>query len=61
MRCRFIIALGTALAIAPLAVTPAWAKSKYKILHAFTGQPDGGGVFAGVAFDVKGNLYSGTT
>src|SRR5579872_1367589 len=61
MRYRFLVVLATVLATAPLAVTPARAKSKYKILHAFTGQPDGGGVFAGVAFDVKGNLYGATT
>jgi uncharacterized repeat protein (TIGR03803 family) len=36
------------------------AASKYRILHYFKGKPDGGGVFAGLAFDPKGNLY-GTT
>jgi len=36
------------------------AGSNYKILHAFTGKPDGGGVYAGVAIDDGGNLY-GTT
>jgi uncharacterized repeat protein (TIGR03803 family) len=36
------------------------AGSNYKILHAFAGKADGGGVFAGVTLDPKGNLY-GTT
>jgi uncharacterized repeat protein (TIGR03803 family) len=30
------------------------------VLHAFAGKPDGGGVFAGVTLDSRGNLY-GTT
>jgi len=36
------------------------AASSYKVLHSFAGKPDGGGVFAGVVIDGKGNLY-GTT
>jgi uncharacterized repeat protein (TIGR03803 family) len=36
------------------------AASSYKVLHSFAGKPDGGGVFAGVALDRRGNLY-GTT
>jgi uncharacterized repeat protein (TIGR03803 family) len=41
-------------------VLQAGAVTKYKVLYPFTGGSDGGGVFAGVAFDTKGNLY-GTT
>ncbi len=56
-------ALGKALAV--LAVTvllmpTVWAGSKYKVLHAFTGGSDGGGVYGGVTLDAKGNVY-GTT
>jgi uncharacterized repeat protein (TIGR03803 family) len=32
----------------------------YKVLHAFTGKPDGGGLFDRLAMDANGNLY-GTT
>jgi uncharacterized repeat protein (TIGR03803 family) len=39
----------------------AWAGSNYKILHAFQGKPDGGGVFAGLAIDTAGNLYGKTS
>jgi uncharacterized repeat protein (TIGR03803 family) len=38
----------------------AWGGSTHKVLYSFTGGYDGGGVFAGVAIDAKGNLY-GTT
>ena len=61
MRRRFLITLATALAIALLAVSPAWAESKYKILHAFGRGRDGAGVFAGLGLDPKGNLYGVTT
>jgi uncharacterized repeat protein (TIGR03803 family) len=37
-------------------VSTAWAKPKYKILH---GVP--GGLFTGLTFDAKGNLYGGTS
>jgi len=43
-----------------LKVAHAEGADKYKILHSFKGQPDGGGVFAGLALDARGNLY-GTT
>jgi uncharacterized repeat protein (TIGR03803 family) len=43
-----------------LMATSAEAASKYKVLHAFTGTPDGGGVLAGVAVDGNSSLY-GTT
>jgi len=37
-----------------------WAASTYKVLHAFSGKPDGGGLYDRLAIDAKGNLY-GTT
>jgi hypothetical protein len=37
------------------------AASTYKVLYSFKGGSDGGGVFAGIAFDTKGNLYGTTT
>jgi uncharacterized repeat protein (TIGR03803 family) len=41
-----------------LVVTPgAWAQSKYKTLHRFTGGTDGGSPHAGMIFDQTGNLY----
>jgi uncharacterized repeat protein (TIGR03803 family) len=43
-----------------LMATSAEGASKYRVLHAFTGTPDGGGVLAGVAVDGKSSLY-GTT
>ena len=36
------------------------AASKYSILHSFAGKPDGGGIFAGLTLDSKGNLYGAT-
>src|SRR5579864_5928973 len=56
MRRRFLVVSATAL----LAVSPTWAKSNFKILHSFAGKPDGGGVFAGLVLDAKGNLYGVT-
>lgn len=56
MRRRFLVVLATAL----LAVSPTLAKSNFKILHSFAGKPDGGGVFAGLVLDAKGNLYGVT-
>jgi uncharacterized repeat protein (TIGR03803 family) len=52
---RPAVALGLTLLIAQSleAVT-------YKVLHAFGKGKDGGGVFAGVAFDSKGNLFGAT-
>lgn len=38
----------------------AWARPKYKVLHAFTGGDDGGGLFGSLVLDKSGNLY-GTT
>jgi uncharacterized repeat protein (TIGR03803 family) len=43
-----------------LASTPASFAATYKVLHAFTGTPDGGGLFDRLAMDTSGNLY-GTT
>jgi uncharacterized repeat protein (TIGR03803 family) len=38
-----------------------WAGSKYKVLHAFKGGADGGGVYGGLVVDGKGNLYGVTS
>ena len=46
----------TILALAALLVSTAWAKPKFKILHAVPG-----GLFGGVTRDAKGNLYGGTS
>jgi uncharacterized repeat protein (TIGR03803 family) len=56
---RFV-RLASLLAIAAALGNGAWAGVKYKVLYSFTGGTDGGGVFAGVAFDAQGDLY-GTT
>jgi uncharacterized repeat protein (TIGR03803 family) len=48
------------VAIALLLTSHAWAGSKYKVLHAFTGGKDGGGLYGGLALDSHGNVY-GTT
>jgi uncharacterized repeat protein (TIGR03803 family) len=53
---RPAVALGLTLLI----TLPLEAAS-YKVLHAFGKGKDGGGVFAGVAFDGKGNLFGDTT
>jgi uncharacterized repeat protein (TIGR03803 family) len=53
---RTVVFLVIGLALAP----HLWAGPKYKVLHAFGKAKDGGGLFASVAFDPKGNLY-GTT
>ena len=50
----------TVLAIFALAlvlVGSASAQPKYKILHAFTGGDDGGGLFGSLLLDAAGNLY----
>jgi uncharacterized repeat protein (TIGR03803 family) len=43
------------LALVLIMVCTAWAKPKYKILHAVPG-----GLFTGLTFDSKGNLYGAT-
>jgi uncharacterized repeat protein (TIGR03803 family) len=62
MSCnQFLRQVAVCLAGLVLAAPPHLeAGGSYKILHAFGGQPDGGGVFAGLAIDGAGNLY-GTT
>lgn len=56
-----LAALPAVLAIGLALCNPAWAGGKYRVLYSFKGGADGGGVFAGVAFDTKGNLYGTTT
>jgi uncharacterized repeat protein (TIGR03803 family) len=46
----------TILALAVVLTSTGWAKPKFKILH---GVP--GGLFGGLTFDSKGNLYGGTS
>jgi uncharacterized repeat protein (TIGR03803 family) len=45
----------TLLALAVFLVSRAWAQPKFKILHTVPG-----GLFTGLTFDEKGNLYGGT-
>jgi uncharacterized repeat protein (TIGR03803 family) len=52
-----VAVFASALLLAPAA----GAGDKYKVLHAFAGEPDGGGVYAGVVIDAKGNLYGETS
>ena len=47
-----IVAAGS---LALMLVSGAWAKTKFKVLHAV-----GGGLFSGMALDAKGNLYGAT-
>jgi len=57
------LSAGTVLNILLVLVflTPAHlAAQQYQVLYSFPGTPDGGGAYAGVAFDKKGDLY-GTT
>jgi|HubBroStandDraft_2_1064218.scaffolds.fasta_scaffold13179_4 uncharacterized repeat protein (TIGR03803 family) len=48
------------ISIAQLPTSSTWAAPKYKVLHAFTGGNDGGGLYGGLALDSHGNVY-GTT
>ena len=52
--------LKVSIAILWLASSSVWAAPKYRILHAFTGGNDGGGLWSSLVRDKKGNLY-GTT
>jgi len=40
--------------------TSAWAAPQYKVLHAFGGGKDGGGLWGSLVLDSQGNVY-GTT
>jgi len=51
---------GGSLILAVAVTGSASAAPKYKILHAFTGGKDGGGLFGNLLFDASGNLF-GTT
>jgi uncharacterized repeat protein (TIGR03803 family) len=57
---RGSIALFIVLALGVCAAHSSEIKPKFKVLHAFTGGADGGGVFGGAVLDKAGNLY-GTT
>jgi uncharacterized repeat protein (TIGR03803 family) len=48
----------SALAVTP--ATAAWGAPKYKVLHAFIGGNDGGGLWGSLLLDKQGNVY-GTT
>ena len=49
------------LAITLLLAGSAWARPKYKILHAFGKGKDGAALFSEVALDSAGNLYGVTS
>jgi uncharacterized repeat protein (TIGR03803 family) len=53
LRGKILAAIVVALALAPFS----WAGGTFKVLHAFGGGSDGGGLFDGVTLDAKGNLY----
>ncbi|HSZ02594.1 MAG TPA: choice-of-anchor tandem repeat GloVer-containing protein [Terriglobales bacterium] len=55
--------LVSATASSVLALTlaiPSWSAPRYKVLHAFTGGNDGGGLWGSLVLDKQGNVY-GTT
>jgi hypothetical protein len=54
-----VMALALCALLATLA-TSAIAAPKYKVLHAFSGGNDGGGIYSGLLLDRRGNVY-GTT
>jgi len=47
--------------MAVLSIDSAWSASRLRLLHAFTGGVDGGGVYAGLVRDQRGNLYGVTS
>jgi uncharacterized repeat protein (TIGR03803 family) len=65
MRLRFFpraaIHALTVLAITLIFVSSGSARPKYKVLHAFTGGKDGGGLPGGVTVDKAGNVYGATS
>lgn len=56
-----IIRIRSLFAIALTLTSTAWSTPVYKVLYSFTGGKHGGGVFAGLARDAKGNLFGVTT
>jgi uncharacterized repeat protein (TIGR03803 family) len=50
----------TTIAVVVILASAAWAGPKYKVLHAFTGGKDGGGLWGSLLVDNQGNIY-GTT
>jgi uncharacterized repeat protein (TIGR03803 family) len=51
-----LVIVGMALVLTP----SIWAGSTFKVLHKFTGDPDGAEPFGGLVFDRAGNLYGAT-
>ncbi len=51
----------TILATTLFAASGASASPKFKVLHSFGAPGDGAGLYGGLAFDAKGNLYGGTS
>jgi uncharacterized repeat protein (TIGR03803 family) len=49
------------LAIAVLLARATEAAPNYRVLHAFTGGADGGGLYGGVILDSHGNVFGGTS
>jgi uncharacterized repeat protein (TIGR03803 family) len=56
----FVLITFATLLLSCASVSPAWAASKYKVLHNFTGGSDGGVLWGSLLLDAHGNLY-GTT
>jgi uncharacterized repeat protein (TIGR03803 family) len=50
---KTLMTVATALVL----VNCSWAGDKYKVLHAFTGGKDGGGLYSGLLLDRQGNVY----
>ena len=51
----------TAVAMTLILLDSAWAAPKYKVLHAFGAGKDGAGLYGGLVFDQRGNLYGGSS
>jgi uncharacterized repeat protein (TIGR03803 family) len=59
-RFQILIATFAALATILTVTSTAWAKPRYKVLHAFGDGQDGAGTWGSLLLDAKGDLY-GTT
>lgn len=60
MAASFKCVFASFFTLSLLLVSSSLAASQYQVLYSFTGGADGVGVYSGVVFDKKGNLY-GTT